>query len=101
MGSAIDKATLLNLATYTAGGLPLQFPPDVTDDAQMQTYFQQWTPAAAPGQQREYSNPSIVLLGHLTALALNSDFSGLIQSRIFQLLGLCIRNIWQCSTSPI
>lgn len=86
--SAIDKASLLNLGTYTSGGLPLQFPPDVTDDAQAQTFFQQWTPEAAPSQQRQYSNPSIELLGHLTALAMNSDFTDLVQDQIFPKLGL-------------
>ncbi|MGW4097480.1 class C beta-lactamase [Mycobacterium sp. NPDC004974] len=87
-GSAIDKADLLNLGTFTAGGLPLQFPSDVTDDAQMQTYFQQWEPDATPGQQRRYSNPSIGLLGHLTALAMNRDFSDLIEGEIFPKLQL-------------
>lgn len=87
-GSSIDKTSLLNLGTYTAGGLPLQFPPDVTDDAQMQTYFQQWTSDAAPGQQRRYSNPSIGLLGHLTALAMNNDFADVVQDQIFPKLGL-------------
>ncbi|MGV0808836.1 class C beta-lactamase [Mycolicibacterium setense] len=87
-GSAIDKADLLNLGTFTAGGLPLQFPSDVTDDAQMQTYFQQWQPDAAPGQQRRYSNPSIGLLGHLAALAMNRDFSDLVEGEIFPELQL-------------
>lgn len=87
-GSAIDRADLLNLGTFTAGGLPLQFPPDITDDAGMLTYFQQWTPDAAPGQQRRYSNPSIGLLGHLTALAMNRDFSDLIEGEIFPKLRL-------------
>ncbi|MGV0815949.1 class C beta-lactamase [Mycolicibacterium boenickei] len=87
-GSAIDKADLLNLGTFTAGGLPLQFPPEVTDDAQMLTYFQQWEPDAAPGLQRRYSNPSIGLLGHLTALAMNRDFSDLIEGEIFPKLQL-------------
>ncbi|CAA0127112.1 Beta-lactamase [Mycolicibacterium vanbaalenii] len=87
-GSAIDRATLLNLGTYTAGGLPLQFPDDVTDQTQMQTYFQRWTPDAAPGEQRRYSNPSIGLLGHLTALAMNSSFTGLVEGQLFPELGL-------------
>ncbi|BBX93905.1 beta-lactamase [Mycolicibacterium boenickei] len=87
-GSAIDKADLLNLGTFTAGGLPLQFPPDVTDDAQMQTWFHQWQPDAAPGQQRRYSNPSIGLLGHLTALAMNRDFSDLVEQEVFPKLQL-------------
>nr|WP_280833628.1 class C beta-lactamase [Mycolicibacterium frederiksbergense] len=87
-GSDIDKAELLNLGTYTAGGLPLQFPSDITDDARMQTYFLQWQPDAAPGQQRRYSNPSIGLLGHLTALAMNRDFGDLIEGEIFPKLQL-------------
>lgn len=87
-GSAIDRADLLNLGTFTAGGLPLQFPPDITDDAGMLTYFRHWTPDAAPGQQRRYSNPSIGLLGHLTALAMNRDFSDLIEDEIFPKLRL-------------
>lgn len=87
-GTAIDKATLLNLGTYTAGGLPLQFPADITDDAQMPAYFQQWTPDAAPGEQRRYSNPSIGLLGHVAALAMNSSFTDLVQGQVFPELGL-------------
>jgi beta-lactamase class C len=35
--SAIDEASLLNLGTYTAGGLPLQFPGTVTNDGEMAT----------------------------------------------------------------
>lgn len=87
-GKPIDKASLLNLGTYTAGGLPLQFPPGITDDAAMLTYFQQWTPTAAPGQQRRYSNPSIGLLGHLAALAMHNDFSDLAEGQLFPKLGL-------------
>jgi len=48
-GSAIDRATLLELATYTAGGLPQQFPDDVDTDAQTVAYFCAWRPDAAPG----------------------------------------------------
>ncbi|WP_163895433.1 class C beta-lactamase [Mycolicibacterium hippocampi] len=87
-GSAIDRATLLNLGTYTAGGLPLQFPADVTDEAQMQTYFRQWKPDAAPGEQRRYSNPSIGLLGRVSAIAMNTTFTELLQGQVFPRLGL-------------
>lgn len=86
--SAIDRATLLNLGTYTAGGLPLQFPDAVTSEGAMVAYFQQWTPSAAPGTQRRYSNPSIGLLGHVTALAMNNDFTDLIETQLFPRLGL-------------
>ncbi|HEX9174285.1 MAG TPA: class C beta-lactamase [Telluria sp.] len=83
----IDAASLLELGTYTAGGLPLQFPDEVGKD-QMVRYFQQWKPDAAPATQRRYSNPSIGLLGHLTALALKADFADAVENRLFPLLGL-------------
>lgn len=86
-GSAIDKATLLNLGTFTAGGLPLQFPDDVTNTG-MIGYFQQWQPFAAPDAQRRYSNPSIGLLGHIAGMALNRDFAAVLESDIFPKLGL-------------
>jgi beta-lactamase class C len=87
-GSAIDKASLLNLGTYTAGGLPLQFPDEIENDAQMIRYFQQWKADAAAGTQRRYSNPSLGLFGHLTALALKRDFADAIETQLFPPLGL-------------
>jgi beta-lactamase class C len=87
-GSAIDRASLLELGTYTAGGLPLQMPDEVTNDAQMLAYFRDWTPSAAPGTQRRYSNPSIGLFGHVAALALQSGFADAVEGRIFPALGL-------------
>jgi beta-lactamase class C len=86
--SAIDAASLLHLGTYSAGGLPLQVPDAVTNDAQMTAYFQQWKPSAAPGAQRRYSNPSIGLLGHVTALAMRRNFADLVETEIFPGLGL-------------
>lgn len=86
-GAAIDKATLLHFGTYTAGGLPLQFPEEV-ENATMAAYFQQWKPDAAPGTQRRYSNPSLGLLGHLTALALKRDFADAMQTKLFPQLGM-------------
>lgn len=87
-GSAIDRATLLELGTYTAGGLPLQFPDDVENDAQIVSYYRNWHPDAAPGTQRRYSNPSIGLFGQATARALGSDFDEAIDGRLFPALGL-------------
>ncbi len=86
-GSAIDRASLLNLGTYSAGGLPLQFPKGVTDGGMIR-YFQQWKPAAAPGSQRRYSNPSIGLFGHATALAMRGDYADLMEREIFPRLGM-------------
>ena len=86
-GSPIDQASLLDLGAYTAGGLPLQFPDEISD-AKMVGYFQQWKPDAAPGVQRRYSNPSIGLLGYITGVALNSDFADAMQGGLFPKLGL-------------
>ena len=56
-GSRFDGISLLDLATYTAGGLPLQFPDSVQkDQAQIRDYYRQWQPTYAPGSQRRYSN---------------------------------------------
>jgi beta-lactamase class C len=86
-GSAIDKARLINLGTYTAGGLPLQFPDEVSNDRVID-YFRQWVPDAPTGTQREYSNPSIGLFGHITALALKMDFADAMETLLFPKLGL-------------
>jgi beta-lactamase class C len=87
-GSAIDRANLLELGAYTAGGLPLQFPDEIGNDAQMLTWFRNWMPDAAPGTQRRYSNPSIGLFGHVTALALKSGFADVADGLLFPALGL-------------
>jgi beta-lactamase class C len=86
-GSPIAAATVLNLGTYSAGGLPLQFPDEVTDD-NMAAYFKDFKPEAAPGAVRRYSNPSIGLLGHVTALALKQSFADAAEHTLFPALGL-------------
>ncbi len=87
-GSAVDRATLLNLGTYTAGGLPLQFPSDVTSHARMLDWYQHWSASYAPGTQRRYSNPSIGLFGHVAAAALGRDFAMLAERELFPQFGL-------------
>lgn len=85
---AIDRATLRHLGTYTAGGLPLQFPGDVSDDERMVRYFQTWSAHARPGAQRQYSNPSIGLFGHIAAIALDRDFADAVETELLPRLGL-------------
>lgn len=87
-GAAIDRATLLHLGTYTPGGLPLQLPGTVRTIADMTTYMKEWRPAAAPGAQRRYSNPSLGLFGHVASLAMGRPFADLMESEIFPKLGL-------------
>ncbi|ANF86565.1 class C beta-lactamase [Pseudomonas antarctica] len=87
-GSAFDQISLLQLATYTPGGLPLQFP-DAADSAEnMLGYFQHWKPTYAPGAQRLYSNPSIGLFGYLSAQSLGQPFNVAMQKTLLPKLGL-------------
>ncbi len=87
-GSAIDAASVLDLGTYAAGGLPLQFPDQVEDSAQILAYFRGWKPDAAPGMLRQYSNPSLGLFGHLAGLALKTDFASAIEQQLLPALGM-------------
>ncbi len=87
-GSALDRATLLELGTYTAANLPLQVPNAVQDDAQVLTWLRAWQPDAAPGTQRRYSNPSIGLFGRVAAMALGHDFGEALERQLFPALGL-------------
>jgi len=87
-GSAIDRATLLDLGAYAAGGLPLQVPEQVTDDARMLAWLRAFQPDAAPGTMRQYSNVSLGLFGRATAIALHADFADAMQRQVFPALGL-------------
>ena len=87
-GSQLEHASLLNLGTYTAGGLPLQFPDNVTDPASMLAYYRQWQPEYAAGTHRRYSNPSIGLLGMLAAKSMGQPFPTLMEGMLFPALGM-------------
>jgi len=87
-GSAFDRISLLDLATYTPGGLPLQFPDAVRSERQMLDYYRAWQPAYAAGSQRLYSNPSIGLFGHLAAASLGKPFDQLLEGQLFPQLGM-------------
>ncbi len=87
-GSAFDGVTMAELATYSAGGLPLQFPDAVDSAEKMQAYYRQWTPLFAAGTQREYSNPSIGLFGYLAASSLGKPFEQLMSQTLLPGLGL-------------
>ena len=87
-GSAFDRISLLDLATYTPGGLPLQFPDAVRSERQMLDYYRAWHPASPAGSQRLYSNPSIGLFGHLAAASLGKPFDQLLERQLFPQLGM-------------
>ncbi|MGH8438389.1 MAG: class C beta-lactamase [Pseudomonas sp.] len=87
-GSAFDGITLLNLGTYSAGGLPLQFPEQVKDQASLLDYYRHWKADYAPGTHRLYSNPSLGLFGYLAAKSLDTPFAELLQKQLLPQLGL-------------
>ena len=87
-GGKFDHISLLNLGTYTAGGLPLQFPREADNTQHMISYFQQWKPDFAPGTQRLYSNPSLGLFGYLAAQSLKQPFDQLMEKTLIPKLGL-------------
>jgi beta-lactamase class C len=86
-GSALDKASLINLGTYTAS-LPLHLPNAIKTGAEMETFLEKLKPTAAPGSVRLYSNPSAGLLGRLTARAMNGNFSDLMETGLLPKLGV-------------
>jgi beta-lactamase class C len=87
-GSHLDKVSLLNLATHTTGGMPLQLPAEVKGKADLTAWFRKWSPPAAPGTVRAYANPSAGLLGVATARALKGDFAALVREKVIAPLGL-------------
>ncbi|AXY58144.1 class C beta-lactamase [Acinetobacter chinensis] len=86
--SEINQVTLLELATYTSGNLPLQFPDQIQTDAEIIQYFQNWHIKNPIGKYRQYSNPSIGLFGELTAKAMKMSFKTLSEQVIYPQLDL-------------
>ncbi|CDZ45977.1 class C beta-lactamase [Neorhizobium galegae] len=87
-GSALDRVNLLDLGTYTAGGLPLQFPDEVADNRDITRFYRGWRPSYEPGTHRVYSNPSIGLFGYLAAESLGKPFLSLMEGKLLPALGL-------------
>ncbi|WP_426427508.1 class C beta-lactamase [Pseudomonas palmensis] len=87
-GRALENTSLLNLATHTAGGFPLQLPDSVHDNGQLMRYFKHWTPSYPAGTRRTYANPSIGLLGVISARQLDMSYRSALQDLLFPALGL-------------
>ncbi|NAW66605.1 class C beta-lactamase [Photobacterium halotolerans] len=87
-GSAVGSTPLIQLATYSAGGLPLQFPDSVTNHASMLNYYRDWQPAFPAGTHRLYSNPSIGLFGYIAAQSLGDAYPALIENLVLPELGM-------------
>ena len=87
-GKQWEKISLQHLATYTAGGLPLQVPDEVSDEASLQNYYQAWQPQWSPGVKRLYANTSIGLFGMLAVKPSGMIFEQAMLKRVFQPLKL-------------
>ncbi|RQZ10214.1 beta-lactamase [Burkholderia sp. Bp9031] len=87
-GKPFGGVTLLELGTHTPGGMPLQVPDSIRDDADLMRYLDAWRPAYAPGTRRTYSNVAIGMFGQLAAKAMNRDFAVLMEQRLFPALGM-------------
>lgn len=87
-GSAFGQINLINLATHTAGDLPMQVPDKVTNNAELMRYFKEWQPAYAAGTHRNYANPSIGLLGLIAAKQLGQSFPNAMEQTLFPQLGM-------------
>ncbi|WP_404943121.1 class C beta-lactamase [Pseudomonas fluorescens] len=87
-GSAFDNISVLQLGTYSAGGLPLQFPAEADSADKMLGYYQQWKPVYPAGSHRQYSNPSLGLFGYLTAKSLGQPFDQAMSETLLPKLDL-------------
>jgi len=86
--STIGNTKLINLATYSAGGLPLQVPDDVTNNKELLRYYKSWQPVFPINSKRLYSNASIGLFGYISALSMDADYTQLMERKILPLLDM-------------
>ena len=87
-GKPFGDVALMHLGTHTAGGFPIQVPDDVKTEQQLMAYLKAWKPSYKAGTHRSYANPSIGMLGYITAKAMGQGFDGAMQGTLFPALGL-------------
>ncbi|MBB2494796.1 class C beta-lactamase [Aquipseudomonas ullengensis] len=87
-GSPFAEVTLINLATHTAGGFPLQVPDAVHNTAQLMDYLKAWQPQYPAGSQRTYANPSIGMLGVIVARSLHVPYAHALEQQLFPALAM-------------
>ncbi|WP_413725215.1 class C beta-lactamase [Sodalis sp. RH16] len=86
--TSFGELSLINLATHTTGGMPLQAPDQVNTEAKLMDYLSAWHPREKAGQGRSYSNISIATLGLIAARAMGDSYANLLQKVILPELGM-------------
>ncbi|WP_350656815.1 class C beta-lactamase [Psychrobacter sp. S1-30-MNA-CIBAN-0213] len=86
--SAIGNTRLINLATYSTGGLPLQVPDEVENNKGLLRYYKSWQPVFPVNSKRLYSNASIGLFGYISALSMDSDYTQLMEEKTLPSLNM-------------
>lgn len=87
-GKPFGDIALMHLGTHTAGGFPLQVPDKVKTEKQLLAYLKSWKPSYQAGTHRTYANPSIGMLGYITAKAMGQSYDSAMQDKLFPALGL-------------
>lgn len=86
--SAIGNTKLINLGTYSAGGLPLQVPESIEDHKTLMRYYKSWQPEFPVNSTRLYSNASIGLFGYIAALSMDTDYTELMENKVLPSLSM-------------
>lgn len=92
MASKWNNISLLQLATYTAGGLPWHIPDHVTNESSLLDFYNSWQPYWEPGTKRLYGNSSIGLFGVLAVKPSGMSFEEALKTRVLQHLNM--NNTW-------
>ena len=88
MASKWNNISLLQLATYTAGGLPWKIPNHVTNESSLLDFYNSWQPHWEPGAKRLYGNSSIGLFGVLAVKPSGMHFEEALKTRVLQPLNM-------------
>lgn len=87
-GSELDQISLIDLATHSVSGFPLQLPDEVRNEQQLTDYFRAWRPQYPPHTRRTYANPSMGLLGMVAAKSLGLPYADALQTQLLPKLGM-------------
>lgn len=91
-GSSFEAVSVLQAGVYAAGGLPLQFPQHIKDDAEALRWLAAFRPTSQPGTERIYGNPSLGVFGLSAARSLGLPYEVAFAQVL--VAGLGLRDTW-------